>query len=209
MKAREGVLKFLKDNSLQIGKLLIAPCGAKADLDILSGCAAEYYGIDISEKAVSQCPTQIRTKVGDILDSRYPAQSFDAIASFLFLHHVHKVGFEPFLCEFNRILKKGGLLLIMEPSALYPLARVMDLGRMIFGNISGLVPDEAPIMPGKLQNAVKHSGFAIARIEGISFSHVRIPIPIQTGIEFCCNALRTAPVVRQLAWMVLWICRKE
>lgn len=187
---------------------LVAPCGTNADQDILDGMAEKFYGIDISEKALKLCPKNIVTKKGDILNNGYKSQYFDFIASFLFFHHVHQVGFGSFLKEFNRILKPGGVLVILEPSVFYPFGWLTWLGRIIFGNVSGLVPHERPILPGALDLALKKNGFEIKEFESISFSHNRIPVLFQKLINKTPRFLRRTPPFSKMGWICLWICQK-
>lgn len=96
-------------------RLLIAPCGSGGDYKFLKNTSHSTYGIDLASVAVEQCPPEMEVKVGDILESGYPDATFDAIASPLFFHHLLRVGFDPFLEEFYRILRPGGQLVILEP----------------------------------------------------------------------------------------------
>src|ERR1017187_2684956 len=146
---------------------LVAPCGTNADQDILEGIANEYFAIDLVKPA-KELPN-IHIHEGDILKNPYKNNSFDIIASFLFFHHLHKVGFDKFLDEFSRIIRKNGILLIIEPSALFPVSWVMAVGKKIFGNISGLVPDEAPLIPNRLNQALRRAGFRVEKFEALSF----------------------------------------
>jgi SAM-dependent methyltransferase len=196
---------------VHIKRALVAPCGTTADQDILHGIAREFHGIDISPVALRECnekQPQILTKEGDILRNGYEERSFDLVASFLFLHHIHKVGFDKFLQEFHRILSDNGLLVILEPSALSPFSAITRLVRKVVGNISGLVPDESPIVPSRLNDAIDKAGFRIVRFEGVSFSHNRIPVPLQYLIEAVSALASKSPLLSQAAWMCVWICRK-
>lgn len=199
---------YLKNREKKIQKALVAPCGVNADKDILEGLAGEFYGIDISQKAIDMCPASINKKVGDICESGYEADYFDAIASLLFFHHLHKAGFEPYLTEFRRILKNEGLLFILEPGNLYFFSWLTFLGRKIFGNISGLVPDEAPISPSKLTNTLVKLGFKVEKIQSVSFSHARIPLPLQRMINVYTKPLQKISGFNQMGWVILWVCKK-
>lgn len=206
--ARSALQKYLKEGHRRVKRALIAPCGGSADQDILKGLADEFYGIDISRKAITQCPASVIAKVGDIRQSGYAAEYFDAVASFLFFHHVRKVGFGPYLDEFHRILAKGGLLFILEPGNLYPPGWLMALGRKVFGNISGLVPDEGPLSPQKLSGALLTAGFKVERVQSVSFSHARIPVPLQRMIDVCSKPLQRVPGFDRMGWVIIWVCKK-
>lgn len=92
-------------------KILIAPVGTGYEINYLQGIYSELHGIDISSIALSKCPKNIITKEADILQSGYDDESFDIIICPLFLHHVHKVGFKPFIAEYFRMLRGGECLL--------------------------------------------------------------------------------------------------
>ena len=104
------------------------------------------------------------------------------LQAFLFFHHLHKIGFAPFLKEFFRILNKDGILVLFEPSSFFPFSWLTRLGRKIFGNISGLVPDESPLAPTKLSSFIVNAGFTIERFQSVSFSHNIIPLPLQSNV---------------------------
>ena len=102
-------------------KVLIAPIGTGHEIKYLQGLSTEICGMDISEMALARCPAHIVTKKVDILQSGEAAESFDIIICPLFLHHVHKVGFSPFLAEYYRLLRGGVLSLFMNPARFFPL----------------------------------------------------------------------------------------
>ncbi len=192
-------------------RALVAPCGDTGDQDILGGIAEEFYGIDLSPLSLAACREshpEIVTREGDILESGYEEGFFDLVASFLFFHHLHQVGFTPFLREFHRILRDGGLLVVLEPSALSPMSAATWLGKKIFGNVSGLVPGEAPLLPSRLETAVRDSGFRIARFEGVSFSHNRMPVPLQRLAEPVSAAVARFSPLNRASWMFVMICEK-
>jgi len=89
-------------------RILIAPIGTGEESLYLMNIYKSIYGIDISNTALLCCPGHIKTIEGDILESGFENEYFDIIICPLFLHHVHKIGFLPFLQEFHRILKRGG-----------------------------------------------------------------------------------------------------
>ncbi|MFH2033116.1 MAG: methyltransferase domain-containing protein [Candidatus Margulisiibacteriota bacterium] len=204
--ARRIILEHIK-TPLQKG--LVAPSGINGDQDILCGTAEEYLGIDISPEAVKRSSRFIKCQEADILKNGFEDSSFDIVASFLFFHHLHKTGFKPFLKEFRRILKKDGYLLILDPSAHYPVSKLMDLGRKIFGNISGLVPDEAPVVTDKLAAEIRGAGFKIERFQALTYSHNRIPIPIQYLINKTTAPFQKIAPFNKMGWLCLWICSKD
>lgn len=211
MNVRKTIQQYL--NKCFVNKkfknILVAPCGTNADQDILYDLTDDFYGIDISYEAIKECPKYVNVKEADILNSGYENDSFDCIASFLFFHHLHKIGFTPFLKEFYRILKKDGVLVLFEPSCFFPFSWLIRLGRKIFGNISGLVPDESPLAPTKLSSFIVNAGFTIERFQSVSFSHNIIPLPLQYILNVVTRPLQKVYPFNATGWMCVWICKKS
>lgn len=189
-------------------KILIAPIGTGGEVKYLQGLYKELHGIDISEIALSQCPKFIMTKEANILQSEYENESFDIVICPLFLHHVHKVGFKPFIAEYYRILRKGGVLAIQEPSFLFPMSWITSFLRIFMGNVTGLVPDEKPIYPSILTKELKEAGFTRIVTRGLHFNHVRFPIFIQLITLLLDLPLRIFSPFKFFANGIGWYCEK-
>lgn len=160
-------------------KVLIAPIGIGEEVQYLENLYQEIHGVDISEKALAQCPANIIKKQADLLDTGLEDETYDIIICPLFLHHVHKVGFHPFLQEFRRLLRSGGTLAIQEPGSFFLPSKVAGFLRYFLGNVTGLVEDEIPVNPNTLTNSIKEVGFTRVKCYGLSFSHVRYPVFLQ------------------------------
>jgi len=189
-------------------KILLAPVGTGSEIKYLQGLYSEIHGIDISSEAISMCPCNIIAKEGDILKSGYEDESFDVVICPLFLHHVHKVGFEPFVSEYYRVLKGGGVLAIQEPSILFPLSWVAILLRKMMGNVTGLVPDEKPVYPPSITNALKEAGFTSIKIRGLHFNHVRFPVFLQFLTLLIDYPLRIISPFKYFCNGIGWYCEK-
>lgn len=187
--------------------ILMAPSGNGEDFKYLIGLYKKVFGIDISNIAISQCPKIINAKKGDILQSGYENNSFDVIICSQFLHHVHEVGFSPFLEEFYRILR-GGVLAILEPGSMYPFSWVTALANKIMGNVTGKVATERPIFPPKLNNIITSSGFKRIHIRGLSFSHGRFPVPIQFLLNLIDYPGRSIWPLKLFSSNIGWFCEK-
>ena len=191
--------------------ILLAPAGNGKDYFYLQGVfqgIQEIHGIDISPICLAACSGSIIAKEADILSSGYADQSFDVVVCSQFLHHVHAVGFDPFIHEFYRLLQKGGTLAILEPSSLYPFGWVTAFARKAMGNVTGLVEGECPISPQLLTASLMRAGFEKIRLRGLVFTHVRFPAFIQHMMDAVDYPFRVLPPFRSFANSVGWFCTK-
>ena len=188
--------------------VLLTPSGNGDDLRYLIGLYGEVHGIDISPLALKRCPHPIITKEADILCSGYEDASFDIVVCALFLHHLHDVGFQPFLREFKRILRKDGLLAILEPSSFHPMSGLMSIANALIGNVTGKVEGERPISPFVLSGVLKEEGFQNIRIRGLTFSHARFPVGLQLPIAFLDYSFRYFPPTKYFSSFMGWIVEK-
>jgi len=189
-------------------KVLMAPVGNGFDSKYLQGIFQELHGIDISSIALSNCPDIIIKREADILQSGYADMSFDLIVCSLFLHHVHDVGFQPFIKEFSRLLRHGGTLAILEPSSMYPFSWVMALAEKLMGNVTGKVEEERPVFPPNLTRILLDTGFKSIQVRGLIFNHVRFPCTIQMLINLIDYPCRTLWPFRNFACDIGWFCEK-
>jgi SAM-dependent methyltransferase len=201
------VAKHLSNKKVK--KLLIAPCGIGSDFQYLKKFSNQIYGIDLSKTAISRCPRQMKTKAGDILKSGYPNETFDMIASPLFFHHLGKVGFEPFLEEFQRILKKGGGIVILEPSILYPLNIITRTMKKVFNNPYKEISDESAFYPGLMIKALKKTGFTKIEVHGASFSHSCFYTPLSKVVNKFTRPLLDIDPLKYFAWMNVYWAQKN
>ena len=201
------VRRHLKDKKVE--KLLIAPCGAGDDLKYLSDFAMEVHGIELSPIAAEKCPTTMKVRIGDILNSDYPDETFDLIASPLFFHHLLKFGFEPFLDEFHRILKKEGKLVILEPSLWYPLNIITRPLKRVARNPFGEVEDEDPFHPGLMLSSLRRAGFTNIEMQAATFSHCSFYVPIAKMVNRFTRPLLSVGAFKYFGWMVVYWAEKE
>ncbi len=96
-------------------KILDAGCGPGAMLPTL----AEYgdvIGADISDEALKYARKIGKVKKGNILDLDFADETFDLVVCMDVLYHTWVEDEARALKEFNRVLKKRGILLIREPA---------------------------------------------------------------------------------------------
>lgn len=196
------VQQHLKSDKLK--KILIAPCGEGDDYKYLKDFSHEIYGIDLSSICIKNCPAKMITKTGDILRSGYSDETFDLIASTLFFHHLLKIGFQPFLKEFYRILKPGGKIVILDFSVFYPLNAITRPLKTIFRNPYGEIEEEAPFRPKYMINSLNQVGFKNLELQGGTFSHCFFYIPLAKFIHFITKPLLNKWPFKLFAWTVIF-----
>ncbi len=192
-----------------VDELLVAPIGRGADLPYLKAVASRITGIDIVPEAVAAIDDpDVDTRVGDMLDLPYPDARFDAVAVSLFFHHYVRQGYGPYVDEIRRVLRPGGVLVALEPSAFHPTWWLSWTLRRIVGDITGAVEDERPIRPAQLVAAIRRAGLVDVRVEAASFPHPRTPVPVARAINRVAPPFTRVPVVKQLAWTFVVRARK-
>jgi SAM-dependent methyltransferase len=203
------VSQIARTHKLVDPKMLIAPLGTGDDIKYFRYISKNIYGIDISEVAINRVMDEdVKKYVGDMKNmNMFSNAQFDIVLIPLFFHHFLKFGFDEFLREAYRVLKPGGFIFALEPSVLHPMSWITRTAKMIFGNITGQVEDEAPFIPSKLVTAMKRCGFQEVNVCGASFSHNRIPIWLAKINNVITYPLLKMPGVKYFAWMCIFYGR--
>lgn len=91
-------------------------CGSGISVSSLSGAGFDTHGVDFSEEAINFGTTQGIKNLQSIVDEQlpFPDASFDAVTCMDVLEHLKDE--QPALSEMRRVLKPGGLLIIMVPA---------------------------------------------------------------------------------------------
>ena len=111
-----GEKKVIKSELLgREGQILDLPCGTGIFSPLFPD--ATYTGIDLGEHYVLRARKQFPQKkflVGDALDLKFPDKSFDSVLTIGFLHHLDPPEVLKSLAEIHRVLKPGGIFLLIE-----------------------------------------------------------------------------------------------
>lgn len=138
-------------------KILDAGCGPGAMLPLLASYG-EVTGVDISDEALKFARKRGKVLKGDIMNLKFKKETFDIVVCMDVLYHMWISDESKALNEFNRVLKKGGLLLIREPA--YNWLR----GKEDVGSQTG-----RRFNKGGLHNLVKKSSFNIVKVTYANF----------------------------------------
>ncbi len=204
--------KTIISEKIKNAKVLIAPIGIE-DIKYIKNMSCDtcdISGIDISQKAIDGIiDKDINKYCGDIKNMyMFDDNSFDLVISPLFFHHFTDFGFEDFLKEIHRVLKKDGYFFALEPSSFYPITWLSSFAKKIFGNITGAVDDERAFSPFQLITGLKSIGFYNIKVCGASFSHNRFPILLAKVNNILTYHFLNLPIVKYFAWMCVFSGKK-
>jgi len=113
--------KHLKKNHIDlINKVILdVGCGSGYSSELITEefHPQELFAFDITPEEVELAKRRglsANIFVGDVRDIKLPSEKFDAVFIFDVLHHVPE--WRTALKEINRVLKRGGVLLVQEPN---------------------------------------------------------------------------------------------
>lgn len=142
------------------GRALDIGCASGVSAVILARRGFQVKGIDISPKLIEQATrlwkgekNQPEFSVGDAENLAVAAESIDLCFLGGVIHHFPDPG--KVLKELSRVLKKGGLLLMIEPNYLDIVERV---SWFFAGKLKLLSPNEYPVSPIQIRNEL-HAEF--------------------------------------------------
>jgi SAM-dependent methyltransferase len=175
------VIEILKKINLEGKSVLEIGCGISPYLKEIK--AKKKFGLDISEELLKR-NNQKEAKFikGNILNcSEIFKEKFDFIFMVGVLHHINKEEHRLAILEVKKLLKDGGLLLIVEPNmvsltAIYYIIRkiIQKLNNNLVGKIIGFSSNEERyIFPGKLKRILLEENFLIEYAQTIQV--LRLP----------------------------------
>lgn len=117
LSVNDGRIKFIKEYLKELPtnfSLLDAGCGNGRILHALQTIfpSIQCSGIDISPKMLSYCSSSIHTQVANCESIPHKDNSFDAVICVEVLEHVLEI--EPSIQEMTRVLKPGGVIIIID-----------------------------------------------------------------------------------------------
>jgi ubiquinone/menaquinone biosynthesis C-methylase UbiE len=114
-------------NNIPYQSLLDVGCGTGIILSRLNE-KSKLYGIDLSSEMIGRARESLKGKavltIGDAEALPWPEETFDAVCCTFSFHHYPNP--EKVLSEMNRVLKKGGRLVLADPWMPFPLQPITN-----------------------------------------------------------------------------------
>lgn len=157
--------------------LLDIGCGAGILAEVVHDKVKKYTGVDISQERIRQAEERIKFdncsfegQDAQYLDFR--GSFFDTAAAIEVIEHIPDT--DLFLKGINRVLAKGGTLIISTPTNLFFRDKLEDLYKD-----QHIYEFNIP----RLKSILAGSGFSIKSVMGIGFKSPRIVIPVWLGSD--------------------------
>ena len=129
MRAKADLLRELIARRLGPEKptMLDVGCGVGSFHPLLRGMVGSLSGIDVSSASIAQARADNRDVDYRAFDGRsfpFGDASFDLVTAICVLHHVEPAEWRHFISEMRRVVRRGGLICIIEHNPLNPLTRL-------------------------------------------------------------------------------------
>jgi len=150
-------------------KLIDVGCGIGYFLEVAKKRGWEVYGTEFTQEAVNICEAKGANMELGVLDpSNYEPQSFDVVCSFEVIEHINNPREE--LGNFNKILRKGGLVYCTTPN--FNAVERYQLGAD--WNVLGYPEHLSYYTPKTLKRVYKETGFKTKKVLATGVSLTRI-----------------------------------
>lgn len=168
IQAYERVLDSLEPFR-KTNRLIDVGCGIGYFLEVAKKRGWEVYGTEFTEEAVKICEGKgAKMKLGILDPSNYEPESFDVVCSFEVIEHINNPQEE--LSNFNKLLRKGGLVYCTTPN-FNAVERYMLKSDW---NILGYPEHLSYYTPKTLKRVFKETGFKTEKVLATGVSLTRI-----------------------------------
>lgn len=149
-------------------KLIDVGCGIGYFLEVAKERGWDVYGTEYTDKAIEICEAKgITMHKGVLNPDNYDLESFDVITSFEVVEHINQPNIE--IANFNRLLRKDGILYITTPN-FNSLLRYYLKGKY---NVIGWPEHLSYYTPSTLEKLMKKHGFSKQFIQTTGISVTR------------------------------------
>lgn len=152
----KNISKYIKKNA----KILDAGCGTGGTIQFLKEAGfTNVYGVDINKDAIGYCKKRgiKNICIGNVNNLTFKKYSFDAVICLDVLYHKN-IKKSLALNQFNKVLKKGGILYLQEPAFDW-LKSKHDI----------VIETESRFTAGEIKKLEQKSGFKILKLSYYNF----------------------------------------
>jgi SAM-dependent methyltransferase len=194
LRARERELLATRIDLDAGGEVLAVGCGRDPGRHLFRAPAWRMTGVELDEdrpRALvesGELDAGFAGRAGEL--DQLEDGSFDVVLYRYVLHHIAFQGpLDPVFAEAARLLRRGGLLVAMEPGALHPvgvglaLANRAGLGVAVHGT-----PDDVPLTAGQLERGSEAAGLD-PEILAVTYGWRRLPPTLQRTLWRLDDAL--------------------
>lgn len=153
-------------------RILDAGCGPGAMLPILQRYG-DVIGVDISDEALRYAKKRGKVRKGDITNLDFKENTFDVVLCMDVLYHMWVKDETQALKEFQRVLKKGGVLLLREPAYNWMRGNE-DRGSLTARRFSKM----------SIRENLTHSGFRVVKLTFANFFLFPMVLMVRTISSF-------------------------
>jgi SAM-dependent methyltransferase len=136
-------------------------------------------------------------------------RSFDAVLYRLVLHHVAYQGpLAPCFLEAARLLRPGGLMVVVEPGLWHPVGAALALAnRLRVATLVHGTPDDIPLSPRRLAREARRAGLR-PELRAVTYTWRRLPPSLQRALQPLDAALGSRPRAAPLGHTLLLVARR-
>jgi ubiquinone/menaquinone biosynthesis C-methylase UbiE len=174
----------------ELGEIIDIGCGTGKNYEFIKEKCSAYIGVDVSQKQIEQAnltygqENNVSFFVGDAQNLNFKPGSFDTVIIFGCLHHLQNP--KKALKEAFRLLRKGGTILLYEPSKHNLVLRFL---RYLFKKFHpAFHPDEVSFYRNEL----------VALVDEAGFNNTKIIYQIYLTGFFSLYNLKTNPILDKL-----------
>lgn len=179
------------------GKVLEVGCGYGYFLQCALAAGDDAYGIDVSPTAVKWASVRLPDRVFCGLLEEVPQiqeQQYDVIFGSHLIEHITAPG--EFLAQAGRLLRPGGLLVLVTPNIRSLLSRAS--GRRW---VSYKIPEHVSYYdPQTITDLLSRSGFSVRTVDS-AYQHYALPFVASRVRELLQPVSRIIPPVERLRWL--------
>jgi len=192
--------RLVKDNIASIiprGTVLNVGCGGNGtERSLFPTSCYDVFGADVNEQSLRTLQTRrLYTALcnADIASLPFVSNTFDIVYLRLVLHHLiyPRNILDEGLRECFRVLRRGGILAMVEPNSWHPIGALMNLGHRLGIDLSLHGTDDDVALSPSMMIELLSAHAAHVSTYVITYNWRRLPISVQRIVDRCHASLKT------------------